>query len=193
MQASSQGQEQQQVAAEVEIPDYWVPGEDEMGLLQMVASLPEGNSVYLHARPTEELRANASDYAGEWIDLFDDLLVKGKSQVLRQETASVPDTAIYTAQTVHQHIRNASQKDYLPVKYRDWSRWAVAHYPLDAKGGFGCLKESPSALIPVILNPFRRSFVDRYFLVCINSGPGYFIPISKTQNVGTHSTTQTTA
>ena len=181
--AVAEQEQEEEEEEEEDIPDYWVPGEDESGLVQAVVGLPAGNYVYLHARPTGELRANFADIESEWVDLFTDLNVQGKTHAFKQSAAKVKDTSVYTVQSVQQRLREASHNEYLVVKYRDWSRWAVSRYPSEARGGFGSLKESTSALVPVVLNPFKRSYVDRFYLVCVNPGPGYFIPLTKKQYI----------
>eukprot|EP00754_Rhynchopus_humris_P051681 Rhum_TRINITY_DN9682_c0_g1::Rhum_TRINITY_DN9682_c0_g1_i1::g.34661::m.34661 len=164
------------------IPEYWIPGEDEQGLLESVSQLPQGHYVYLHSRPVQELRANFAEFTGDWVDLCSSTLLRGRTYALQESAKKLKDTDICTVESATAKIRAATRNEYLVVKYRDWSRWSAVHFCDDARGGFGTPKEGPS-YVPFVINPFRRSYVDKYFLVCLNPGPGYFVPITMRQYV----------
>ena len=164
------------------IPEYWIPGEDEQGLLESVSQLPQGHYVYLHSRPVQELRANFAEFTGDWVDLCSSTLLRGRTYALQESAKKLKDTDLCTVESATAKIRAATRNEYLVVKYRDWSRWSAVHFCDDARGGFGTPKEGPS-YVPFVINPFRRSYVDKYFLVCLNPGPGYFVPITMRQYV----------
>eukprot|EP01063_Lacrimia_lanifica_P015895 TRINITY_DN22548_c0_g1_i1.p1 TRINITY_DN22548_c0_g1~~TRINITY_DN22548_c0_g1_i1.p1 ORF type:complete len:355 (+),score=112.08 TRINITY_DN22548_c0_g1_i1:45-1067(+) len=161
------------------LPDYWVPLEDEQGLLEVLALLPDTEVVYLHTRPIGELQGNMVDYVGDCIDLSQDVYVKGKGYVLRQRAARALDTDVYPVSSIEAMTQQAMCSSYVAVKYRDWSRWAVRANPRRARGGFGAPAEG--GIFPFVINPFARAHVDRCFVVVVGHGPGYLLPITEEQ------------
>ncbi|KAJ9461440.1 hypothetical protein DIPPA_25760 [Diplonema papillatum] len=162
-----------------EVAAYWIPDDDEEGLTEVMATVPEDTRVYLHSRPVGELEGNFTDYTGNSIRLTNKVFVEGKTSVLRDRAKSMHDGSYYSREALVHALLSVSQEAFVLARYRDYSRWASRNYPREAAGGFG----SPTELraLGFETNPFARWYVDRYYAVAVEGGPGYFKPLSKRQ------------
>eukprot|EP01059_Diplonema_ambulator_P033972 TRINITY_DN7397_c0_g1_i1.p1 TRINITY_DN7397_c0_g1~~TRINITY_DN7397_c0_g1_i1.p1 ORF type:complete len:349 (+),score=51.78 TRINITY_DN7397_c0_g1_i1:928-1974(+) len=161
-----------------EFPEYWVPGEEEQGLLEVMHILPKETRVYLYTRPVEELRGNLCGYDGGWVDVTGKAFIQGKEAVLREGAVAYEDRKLYSVKGIAEAIGKLKENSYVLVSYRDWSRWASRVYHKEVRGGFGCPTQGGMG---IILNPFQQGYVDRYFAVALNSGPAYFVEMEKVQ------------
>ena len=151
--------------------DYWIPGPEEQGLLEVVASVPSSDAIPVHTRPENELRGNFFDYYGGYCDLSDELFVRGR---VGRISDSLNENDYYKVS----ELMKSTNPHHLVLIYRDYSTFAVRTYKQRARGGFGNPVEG--SVSGFTLNPFTRSYVDQYFLCTVGRiGPATLTSIGK--------------
>eukprot|EP01060_Flectonema_neradi_P039895 TRINITY_DN8949_c0_g4_i1.p1 TRINITY_DN8949_c0_g4~~TRINITY_DN8949_c0_g4_i1.p1 ORF type:complete len:342 (+),score=38.04 TRINITY_DN8949_c0_g4_i1:23-1027(+) len=155
--------------------DYWIPGPEEHGLLEVVSNSPEQSSVAVHSRPEQELKGNFFDYYGGYCDLSDELFVRGRAERVSE---ALNENDYYKVS----ELMKSTEPHHLVLIYRDYSTFAVRTHKQRARGGFGNPVEG--SFLGFTLNPFTRSYVDQYFICTVGRmGPATLTPIGKRKYV----------
>ena len=107
------------------------------------------------------------------MDLNNRLVLKGKMGVMAEHLTEVDDAAVISGRDfkgLAGGLNGLVDAEYMIVTYRDYSPWAVRHFPSEAAGSW--------------LNPFSRAnarYVKRYFAIKLGTHPGVFHPITESQ------------
>eukprot|EP01061_Rhynchopus_euleeides_P048021 TRINITY_DN9992_c0_g1_i1.p1 TRINITY_DN9992_c0_g1~~TRINITY_DN9992_c0_g1_i1.p1 ORF type:complete len:390 (+),score=135.99 TRINITY_DN9992_c0_g1_i1:175-1344(+) len=161
--------------------EFYIPGENELGLLEVfhrTRSLAQGGSadegIPVCSRTVDELALNFYDFEGERVDLNNRLVLKGKMGMMQEQLTGVDDGAVISGREfkgLAGGLNGFVEAEYILVSYRDYSAWALRHYPSESTGSW--------------LNPFStlsaKRYVKKHFAIKLGSQPGVFLPITEAQ------------
>lgn len=173
---------------------FWRPDPNggEVGLLEFIHRRGPNsrNHVLLQNRPLEELQRNFSPASNsEWnIDLSHNAFRLPKTALAvaqmqeafgrgaggsrsSQETIRVRPDDIQAA--VVQNLETIQQEEYYLVRYRDYSPWAVEHYP--------DLVQQQSSWQAYMAGGGSGRYVEQCFAVHVGQSPGELIPLTESQ------------
>eukprot|EP00756_Hemistasia_phaeocysticola_P054203 Hpha_TRINITY_DN30135_c0_g1::TRINITY_DN30135_c0_g1_i1::g.110611::m.110611 len=161
-------------------PHYWVPGDKEQGLMQVVSLLKSSNGapleVFLSSRPVDELRANFTDHSRQYIDLSTEPWLSG-ANVSRQnrQLQNLPPGTNIPADHAHSYLNSLlpCSDAFLVVRYCDYSSWAAKAFKNDRQGRFG--RHAEGGFFGVFLNPLMRKWVEKSLVVRIGERPAAIV------------------
>lgn len=168
---------------------FWVPDKSagEVGLLELMHRRGPGNRhhVLLETRPLEELQRNFSTGSSSQlnIDLSHNafrlpktaLAVARMSEALRSAPSGDAHHATIEVRpqdieaAVVQNLQSIEMDEYYLVRYRDYSDWAVQHYPPQRSSYLSKLAGG------------EKPFVEQCFAVHVSRNPGELIPLTEAQ------------